>query len=1644
MLRSPRRSANRGSPPPPAGSPLPQPPLPYGGSPLPAGSRVTAVANNQPRANSRQPTLLGASTMPASPVPTTLPPPSMQSSRVYYSNPPAAVGSRAMGDHVPSLETRRHSPPRPSAGPTQPAAASAAVEYLPVPEYTVLAQTRRPGGVPTQATSEVMARMPPGGHQYRASHPTGGPVTPPPTPPPEQGGDVSRPLIHDLDHSRRHDTRGAPASVAASHRSDRQQGARGAASPVTVTTDRRAGPLVTSSQRTNDITPLGTFVVSDVILHVASVPQFRQVWTAEEGSWIRVRDPVSGDVQSQHLLKASKEVTSMCASADGASVWCGLAEGAISVFSTTTKAAVAELVLHNGRVTSIVSSGSSDLIFSASADGRCAAWSRRSFHCVWATQVCDGPVTAIGVDDANSMLYAGSEDGIIRTLGLHGGQLVSHLSMAGHDGAVNKLMVVRAGGHGASHLWSGGADCTIRVWSVSLPSTTYADAVTPGTCLATLTDHKTAVKHLVSCPGEGKVWTASSDGFAVIYDDVTFGALQHLPVSSSNFRAHRQSYDVTTCVAPIANANVWRLWTCSSDGTVRGWMSQTMSTASAVDNADEVSRSQITAGNGQASDAAAIRESNILREEVAQLKVVNDQLLNDTTAKARLVAELEDALAAARRAANDAMVATRPPAPPVDDGGPQLAIHCDSLQRRLLHSEDQREQLLKRVDDLDIQLRRYQNDTSLRGDAAEAAERRVQSLQNELDVKVVETSRLESLVERLQRDVNAAKRVVDDERALSMAASPRAVQAASHAAMSGAMSFWTRALNDLEAESRHIMQALESSTWYALITLHSYTEVNAVVLAKANSRLTTELEDCKSRLRRSEDECISSRGRHAEADAASYKLRMMTQEHDSAMQSLRSELIKEAAGRQDAQAQLLSMQQQLSGAQEALAKIQQARANEADGQLREALFELQKLTSECNEKGGEINALKGRLRAAADDANRHVARMEDDFRLKLQLLRDESAKDAAVLKSELEWLRQRQDEEVDLRVRKFAGDQDLHIRALQAERDAVVHSLQQRVDDFEGIFANQKTEIDRLHAQLRQMSDDHAVKLRDVRETSMRDLERLRLNAVSTQDKTEADAAALIRNLKAHHEAEVAQLRQELQQCHSEIDGRAEVNERLDRQLQADRASHQKQAAILEADCLRRLESTEMEAREQVDRLKKELAMAEKLNQDMQTDCAARIEQRREQEDRRHQQELASQRKKYEDSLRDLTESRERLQMELAQTESRYEQRLAGMEERFQEKKVTEARRLALDTEAQSRERSLLDADRQTVEQGLRREVASLDERIRQLQSDRQKQADDHRLAIDKLQGQLDVASKEWQAALARAQAAEASSTLMRNDQEREKTQLVATRDSRIAQLMTTVEKLEAHVALGTTQLERERNEHGQALAAVEASCKSALAARDSLSADLRRANVELEAQRAEYDRQTREIVAARDAVAAATSKVKDVEATVADLRLQVGRLETSLGIAESARKQAEAAVALNNDTRLAAEQDAAMARRDVQALRRDVETQHVALKQRGVEAEEQLRRIHELNAALSDAQQAVNRLQGEKQSLTEQVKAAEELAQRRIVQATEATAREHEVAHNLSKATRELDHAKAEIVRLNARVGALASEADAAREDAK
>ena len=306
-----------------------------------------------------------------------------------------------------------------------------------------------------------------------------------------------------------------------------------------------------AAQSSNEVALAETFISQDTIVGCCIVG-LTTVATVELGGWVRLRHSSTGAPFRQHRLRSAQDPTSIAIS--GLLLWVGQTHGLITILSSETLNPVADCVLHEKGVTSIVNART--VMISTCADGNLAKWCPESMKCISSSTIrAAGPLNCALPSEHGIFVHNDRHEVVL----LSTEQLNTKMTFEGHTQEILSLAVCDR------TLWSGSQDETIRCWSIETSH-----------CLRVLTYHSGPVHCLHITDNEKRIWSASMDGRVGLWDSTTFSLVAHVPIEYPPGPTQHFTFVVMTASA----STMYNVWTCGTDGTVRGWVSASPASAS--------------------------------------------------------------------------------------------------------------------------------------------------------------------------------------------------------------------------------------------------------------------------------------------------------------------------------------------------------------------------------------------------------------------------------------------------------------------------------------------------------------------------------------------------------------------------------------------------------------------------------------------------------------------------------------------------------------------------------------------------------------------------------------------------------------------------------------------------------------------------------------------------------------------------------------------------------------------------------------------------------------------------------------------------------------------------------------------------------
>lgn len=312
----------------------------------------------------------------------------------------------------------------------------------------------------------------------------------------------------------------------------------------------------------------------------------KRVWAAERDGSVTIRDSSNADVI--HTIPCQETFCwSLIYCEDR--VWTGWSTGHIRVYNPQTFELVKEIFQHAGGVYCFAHSPGR--LYSGSNDFEIFQWNTETYDFIRQFSGHKNSVRCMTV--YRHLLISGSDD---YTLRIWDTLTADVRELTGHKGGV--LAVTRH----ENHLWSSAEDGLIKVWSLQT-----------GECLATKADHKGRVTTLL--PIGDRIWSAGVD--KSIYIHAAEAPYHCLGV----FSDHKGYINNVSVVAEIFK---YKVWSCSSDKTLRVW---------GAEAASKIERVEVVPAIEEEKFLALRREAGGLKDELEAANKLHKQALEELEAK---------------------------------------------------------------------------------------------------------------------------------------------------------------------------------------------------------------------------------------------------------------------------------------------------------------------------------------------------------------------------------------------------------------------------------------------------------------------------------------------------------------------------------------------------------------------------------------------------------------------------------------------------------------------------------------------------------------------------------------------------------------------------------------------------------------------------------------------------------------------------------------------------------------------------------------------------------------------------------------------------------------------------------------------------
>eukprot|EP01012_Entosiphon_sulcatum_P008441 TRINITY_DN1457_c0_g1_i1.p1 TRINITY_DN1457_c0_g1~~TRINITY_DN1457_c0_g1_i1.p1 ORF type:complete len:878 (+),score=198.37 TRINITY_DN1457_c0_g1_i1:1947-4580(+) len=312
----------------------------------------------------------------------------------------------------------------------------------------------------------------------------------------------------------------------------------------------------------------------------------KRVWAAERDGSVSIRDSTTAEVI--HTIPCQETFCwSLIYCEDR--VWTGWSTGHIRVYNPQTFELVREIFQHSGGVYCFAHSPGR--LYSGSNDFEIFQWNTQTYDFIRQFSGHKNSVRCMTV--YSHLLISGSDD---YTLRIWDTLTADVRELTGHKGGV--LAVARH----ENHLWSSAEDGLIKVWSLQT-----------GECLATKADHKGRVTTLLLI-GD-RIWSAGVDKSIYIHST-------EMPFVCLGVFSDHKGY--INNVSVIGEVFKYKVWSCSSDKTLRVW---------GAEAGAKLERVEVVPAIEEEKFHALRREAGNLKEELENANQLHKKTIEELQAK---------------------------------------------------------------------------------------------------------------------------------------------------------------------------------------------------------------------------------------------------------------------------------------------------------------------------------------------------------------------------------------------------------------------------------------------------------------------------------------------------------------------------------------------------------------------------------------------------------------------------------------------------------------------------------------------------------------------------------------------------------------------------------------------------------------------------------------------------------------------------------------------------------------------------------------------------------------------------------------------------------------------------------------------------
>jgi WD40 repeat protein len=289
---------------------------------------------------------------------------------------------------------------------------------------------------------------------------------------------------------------------------------------------------------------------TQTVIAAAFSPDGRSIVTGARDALLILWDADTG-AEQRRFTGSTASVTALDFSPDGARIVSGAGDGGVIVWDVSTGAALLTIDAHDTAITDIAFSPDGARILSASSDSTFALFDAASGAEIRRYQVPPDAVLSFDYDPSGEAIYAALRSGNVQRYDLNTGR--ETFALRGHVGDVFTIALASGG----QIIASGGADTTIRLWSIGLPARVGA-----------FSGHARRITGMSFAPaGDPRLYTSGLDGRLRVWDSSTYRELAQIDAGEP-IRASALDWSADRAFIGLANGSV-RVYTLST-GALQG------------------------------------------------------------------------------------------------------------------------------------------------------------------------------------------------------------------------------------------------------------------------------------------------------------------------------------------------------------------------------------------------------------------------------------------------------------------------------------------------------------------------------------------------------------------------------------------------------------------------------------------------------------------------------------------------------------------------------------------------------------------------------------------------------------------------------------------------------------------------------------------------------------------------------------------------------------------------------------------------------------------------------------------------------------------------------------------------------------------